>query len=205
MKRVTLATVLLVSLLSSGVITASSIENLQYETEHGKLESFNNYLGSFLLVEIFATWCENCKQQHEALNLLWNDLREEINFLSLASDEKDSLDEIKKFSEAFPIDWDLGLDINQSFRSNYNVQGYPTFLLFNPEGALKVCQLGVQSYSDLFDLTENVLDNSTGSIELCPGSDQFSLLYINLGLGLLVSIIIGIYYVIIGKKKRTNS
>ena len=106
---------LLILFLNSSPTRAYSITGLYRDTNSVE-QPFSKYEGKVLLVEGFATDCSHCQDEHKELDQLWDSYNGTINLLSLSVSTDDSIEKIKDYLVKYPTPWDIGIDIQFSFR-----------------------------------------------------------------------------------------
>ena len=104
---------------------------------HGHRIDFSSYKGKPLIVHFWATWCPTCKL--EASNI--DELSKEYNVVSIAvtsgSDEV-----INGFMEKHELSYKVVSDAEGSLAKKFNIQGYPTTLIYTKKGKLKFAEVG---------------------------------------------------------------
>ena len=104
---------------------------------HGNRIDFSSYKGKPLVVHFWATWCPTCKL--EASNI--DDLSKEYNVVSIAvtsgSDEV-----INGFMKERKLSYKVVSDIEGSLAKKFNIEAYPTTLIYTKKGRLKFAEVG---------------------------------------------------------------
>ena len=102
----------------------------------GLADSLEQHRGRFLLLDLWATWCSWCIASHRDLAAFSKELgspRFEVLSVNVDRNRQVAVDYVK--SHGFPwLDWYLGPD--SPVLKALGVQGYPTFLLMDPNGVL---------------------------------------------------------------------
>lgn len=167
---------------------------------------FSNFEGKLLLVEAFATWCSHCQDEHEELGKLWEKYSDSLQILSLSVASDDTLTTVRDYLLGYPSNWDVGLDIDDNFKNNYGISGFPALLFFDNQGEVLSCHLGERSFEDLSSDVEGIIADTDAyvnshdtSCELDPFvqffQSPFFIILVFLGLTLIILLI---------KKKRSN-
>ncbi len=182
MRLIALILILLIS-----VAEASSASPLTYTDTSGKSQ---NLPSDMIIVEIFATWCDNCQDQHPDL-LEAHNAYPDVPLYSLSPSPQDSISDVLTYNESFPSPWVLGMDVGGTIKKSYSVDGYPTFLVLDGS-ELRACLLGVQEKSTLFDLFRLVNSGSDVSEfpSNCSTSDPLILLLWGVTGSVLVAVIL---------------
>jgi thiol-disulfide isomerase/thioredoxin len=178
----------------------------QFTNLDGEQEDFDMFEGKPVLIEAFATWCSHCQNEHGELTQLWDtDKNSTFQMMSLSVDaNKDSISTVQEYLEDYPTPWIVGWDDNEDFRQAYNIQAYPTMLLFDAGGDLVNCWVGEKSadslqseiYSFIADPNQYKSDNEGK----CSTPEQ--VLPTVLIIGFAMSVLIAIYFVINSFRKK---
>lgn len=119
-------------------------------TSNIKISYANKYEGKFVIIEFFSTGCSACKDFHPKLTELYNEHGDEATFVSVT---RNSISELEKYVETYPMQWDHGTDDGTLWGST-NIEYTPTTILFNPLG------VALQKY-----VGQNVKENISNAIE----------------------------------------
>ena len=107
-----------------------------YPNKSGKEVSLSDFIGSFVYVDVWATWCGPCKREIPDLIKLEKDYHDKnIVFMSVSVDEQsdhqvwlDMIDERKLGGiQLFAAGW-------SKIAKDYHIKGIPRFMLFDPQG-----------------------------------------------------------------------
>ena len=104
---------------------------------HGNSIDFSNYKGKALVVHFWATWCPTCKL--EASNI--DALSKEYNVVSIAVTS--GTDEvINAFMKQHQLTYRVISDAEGSLAQKFNIEAYPTTLIYSKKGNLKFSEVG---------------------------------------------------------------
>ena len=110
--------------------------DFSYPNKNGKEVSLSDFKGSYVYVDVWATWCSPCKREIPHLTELEKDYHgKNIVFLSVSVDEDKDYEawlnmlEEKKMGgvQLFASGW-------SKITKDYKINGIPRFMLFDPEG-----------------------------------------------------------------------
>ncbi len=97
-----------------------------------------DYLGKYLLLDFWATWCGPCRAETPYLKQVQEAFgnRPDFILLSLSIDKEVSV--VKEFVEKEKMDWHHAIlgDASASILPSFGVEGIPAILLVDPEGNL---------------------------------------------------------------------
>lgn len=116
--------------VSKNFIATYNLPNLD-----GEYVNSNDFLGSYILVNFWATWCTPCVKELPSLNNLYNIFKDKKNFNMIAINIGQNKEVIEKFfiEKSSKIDFTVLLDENMEL-SDWNVQAIPTTFLVNDKG-----------------------------------------------------------------------
>ena len=101
---------------------------------NGNLINFQQFKGSYLLVNFWATWCKPCVNEIPSLNNLHKKLSINNNFQVIAINIGQDKTVVEKFLNDVPkIDFMILLDENMDL-TEWSVQAIPTTFLVNNKG-----------------------------------------------------------------------
>ena len=104
---------------------------------HGNSIDFSNYKGKPLVVHFWATWCPTCKL--EAPNI--DTLSKEYNVVSIAVTSGNN-EKINAFMQKRQLSYKVISDTEGSLAKKFNIQGYPTTLIYTKKGKLNFTEVG---------------------------------------------------------------
>lgn len=109
-----------------------------------------------LFVEIFATWCPNCQEEVPALNKLYAKYKSRMDFVSVSGSHKGSdamspasLADTLRFKRKYRVTYPIAFDKALTVFSNFHVNGFPTFVIIEPNKVIAYNGMGLMPYSDL--------------------------------------------------------
>ena len=103
----------------------------------GRSIELSSLKGKVVLVNFWATWCTPCAQEMPLFNELYAKYREQgFEILAISVDDEDARHKVAPFVKehalAFPVAYDQGV------KDLYQVTSYPTSLLIDRDGALRL-------------------------------------------------------------------
>lgn len=108
-------------------------QSLDFIDTTGKTQSLAAYRGKWVLLNLWASWCAPCIVEMPMLDALGKE-RSDLVVLGLAVDGEAPA-KIQRFAAALKVSYPIGCADGDLTR-RLGVQGFPTTLLFNPQGEL---------------------------------------------------------------------
>lgn len=93
--------------------------------------SLKELKGKVLLIDFWATWCSPCISGMKHLNALQNEFTDELQIISVTSEERDR---IKRFKDKRPQGFWFGLDPDENVRDHFPYRVIPHSILINADG-----------------------------------------------------------------------
>jgi len=113
------------------------VGDLEIELVSGKKTTLSSVQteGRYLLLDFWGSWCKGCTQQLPDLKTLASTHPEQIQILGLNfGDTATSLDQ---YLSKYEINWENAI-ASQNIMETLRIDGFPTFLLIDPEGKIEV-------------------------------------------------------------------
>lgn len=114
-----------------------------FVTADGQEFSYSIFEGDWLLLEAMWTGCSFCKDEHPELVKLYEELGDDMDFVSIAFFDSETPSDLAEWEANYPAQWLLGLD--KSLDEQFGVERTPTMLLMNPNGELVKYWVGFTS------------------------------------------------------------
>jgi thiol-disulfide isomerase/thioredoxin len=140
----------------------------------GKTVRLADFRGKVLLVDIWGTWCGPCVRAVPHLVELHRKYRDKgleilgINYEMKQGEEAAAV--VKKFRDKAQLTYACALGSQELLKQVPNFQGFPTILLFDPDGKVRAKLVGYQPPLVLETLVERLLKENERSKELHPSS-----------------------------------
>lgn len=142
--RGALTTLWLLALTTLGSLPVAADEGLRVLTTPRTVSAFSlpgidgtqhrlsDYLGRYLLINVWAVWCAPCRQEMPSLNAAYRQLRSE-RFEMLAIHAGPSLAQAGQYARQLGLRFPIAVDAQLAL-SAWQVRGLPHTLLLNPKG-----------------------------------------------------------------------
>ena len=115
-----------------------------YMDYNGGVKSLNSFLGKYVYIDVWATWCGPCIQQIPSLEKLMKEYKNKnIEFISISTDDQrrngGSWDAAEKKWRSFIKKRQMGgtqlwIGKDNSFQQAYKINSIPRFILIDPKG-----------------------------------------------------------------------
>ncbi|EMS84277.1 glutathione peroxidase [Leptospira noguchii str. Cascata] len=107
--------------------------------------SLKEYKGKVLLLDIWASWCEPCKDAVPILEKISKDLNGKNGILLGINTEPElSKEEHLKAAKEFGMTYPFFVDRDFTLINQYNVEGQPALIVFSQSGTLLKIQYGIR-------------------------------------------------------------
>ncbi len=118
--------------------TGNPSPSFTYENYNGQTSTLDDFKGSLLYIDVWATWCGPCKIQIPFLNKLEEKYKDNnISFVSISIDNLKDIDKWRQMIKEKEMD---GVQLiaenawNSEFAVAYSVKGIPRFILIDADG-----------------------------------------------------------------------
>ena len=111
-----------------------------YENFNGGTISLNKFMGTYVYLDIWATWCAPCKAEIPYLKALENEFQDKnIAFVSISVDKSDAHElwkEMVKKEDLRGVQLFADNNFESEFIVAYGINAIPRFILIDPEGKI---------------------------------------------------------------------
>jgi len=114
----------------------------------GERIQLDDYRGQVVLLNFWATWCGPCRLEMPAFQSRSEQFAGQLAVVAVNNAEPPEA--VQAFVDELGLSFDVLLDPNSDIQRMYQVRGYPTSFLIDPEGVIRVQHIGI--------LTEDQLD-----------------------------------------------
>jgi peroxiredoxin len=97
---------------------------------------YDKYKGQVTLVNIWATWCDPCKEEIPAMDSLYRALGSKGFHLAAVSVDEGSDADVMKFAKAYNISFDVLHDQPGKIKTTYQTTGVPESFLIDKHGRI---------------------------------------------------------------------
>lgn len=144
----------LIALLAFGVIDKSEgalevgaaapvaeLPMLEVGEMDGASGSLSDYRGQWVLVNVWASWCNPCRDESPALEAFYREHRDD-GFTVLGIDSQDTTGDALEFVEEFDLSYPQLHDGSGDYAEELKTTGVPESFLIDPEGNLALPRPG---------------------------------------------------------------
>ncbi|MFN0200429.1 MAG: TlpA family protein disulfide reductase [Bacteroidia bacterium] len=106
--------------------------------ESGTIINYEDFKGTFLLIDVWGSWCRPCRVKNPKLVELYNQCQTydiKVTFVGVAAKEQDT-ESWKEAIENDGLTW-LQLWADEKFLHDYHIQEYPTMILIDKKGIIR--------------------------------------------------------------------
>jgi len=112
--------------------------------------------GQVVVVNFWASWCRECRDEHPALDAAWNRYRERgVVFVGVLFE--DAVRDGLAFADELGMDWPLVNDAGSRSAIAYGVFGVPETFVIGRDGSVVAKRVGPVDYPWLTDRIEDAL------------------------------------------------
>lgn len=109
---------------------------------NGKLTSLRDFEGKVVLLNFWATWCANCRNEMPAMERLYQSLRADGFEIVAISVDQASTEKVKAFAEELKLTFPVLHDRDSIISNLYSNPGVPVSYLIDREGRIVYRVLG---------------------------------------------------------------
>lgn len=124
----------------------SALYKISLDDFEGRSVSMRNYKGKVLLLDIWASWCEPCKEAVPVLEKLSKDLEgKNATLLGINTEPESTREERIKAARDFGMSYPSLVDKDFALVNAFHVEGQPALIVFSKSGTLIKIQYGIQT------------------------------------------------------------
>jgi thiol-disulfide isomerase/thioredoxin len=129
---------------------------LTLEDLSGKPVSLNDYLGSIVLVNLWATWCPPCREEMPVLQTFYEDHKTD-GFVLLAINQEETREVVQPFVKEFGLTFPIWLDLNYQAQQEFNTNSLPSSYVIDRAGRVRLMWFGGISKKNLEKYVTDVI------------------------------------------------
>lgn len=127
------------------------------DVETGDRLSSERFKGKVMLVNFWASWCQECKLEHDNLLRLHDDYKHHPEFVMVGINYQDEEPEARAYLQRYGSSFSHVRDVNGTLAIDFGVYGVPETFVIDKRGVIRHKWIGPISDDVYADLTQNVL------------------------------------------------
>ncbi|MBM3152223.1 MAG: TlpA family protein disulfide reductase [Chloroflexi bacterium] len=144
-------------------ITVDTPDSLSLSTDDFQITAFDgtkyvlsDYHGSIVLLHIWASWSESCKDQGQFLQEIWNNYHDQgvevfgVTYIDIDTSAQSALGD-------WGVSYPNGPDLGNRISTTLNVTGVPETYVFAQDGTLVESLIGPRTYQELRTIVDRLL------------------------------------------------
>jgi thiol-disulfide isomerase/thioredoxin len=114
----------------------------------GKSVSLNDYLGSVVLVNLWATWCPPCREEMPTLQTFYENHKSD-GFVLVAINQEETREVVEPFVQEFGLTFPIWMDLNYQAEQEFNTESLPSSFVIDRTGKVRLMWFGGISKKNL--------------------------------------------------------
>lgn len=114
----------------------------------GQSVSLDDYLGSVVLVNLWATWCPPCKEEMPALQAFYEKYKDD-GFVLIGIDQEETLEVVEPFVKEFGLTFPVWLDKDYLAQTGFDTMNLPSSYVLDRTGRVRLMWIGGISKKNL--------------------------------------------------------
>jgi cytochrome c biogenesis protein CcmG, thiol:disulfide interchange protein DsbE len=133
------------------VFVGSQIPNFRAkELGSTKYKTLADYKGQVILLNIWATWCEPCREEIPSLERLQKAYGDKgLKIVAVSIDDYVSEDSIRRYANNFGVTFEILHDPTHAIERVFQTTGYPETFVVGPDGTIRKKIIGPDDWSSL--------------------------------------------------------
>ncbi len=110
-----------------------ALPNFEFEDIEGKKQSLQQFLGKYVIIDVWASWCAPCLYNAPYFSDFADKYKDKnIQFVSISTDKNISAWKAKKSTNSNIVNWIT--DFKDPFSQHFVIKSIPRLILISPEG-----------------------------------------------------------------------
>lgn len=127
------------------------------DVETGEPLSSDQFKGKVILVNFWASWCQECKIEHENLLRLHDEYKDHPEFVMLGINYQDEPPKARAYLQRYGSNFSHVRDVNGTLAIDFGVYGVPETFVIDKDGVIRHKWIGPIVDDVYANLTQNVL------------------------------------------------
>jgi thiol-disulfide isomerase/thioredoxin len=129
---------------------------LTLEDLSGKTVSLDDYLGSVVLVNLWATWCPPCREEMPSLETFYEDYKSD-GFVLVSINQEETREVVEPFVKEFGLTFPVWLDLNYQAEKEFKTGSLPSSFVIDRTGRVRLMWVGSISKKNLEKYVTDVI------------------------------------------------
>ena len=140
------------------VLVGTTAPNFQGpDVESGEPISLDQYQGKVVLLNFWASWCYECKVEHDHILRLHHQFKDDPNFVMLGVNYQDELPDAQQYLKQYGSSFRHVRDVKGALAIDYGVYGVPETFVIDQQGIIRHKWVGPIVGQVYTNLTQKVL------------------------------------------------
>lgn len=127
------------------------------DVETGEPLSSERFKGKVILVNFWASWCQECKIEHDNLLRLHDEYKDHPEFVMLGINYQDEPPKARAYLQRYGSSFSHVRDVNGTLAIDFGVYGVPETFVIDKDGVIRHKWIGPIVDDVYANLTQNVL------------------------------------------------
>jgi thiol-disulfide isomerase/thioredoxin len=132
---------------AKAALVVDTSTSFELRTLDGATIGPRSFPGQLVVIDFWTTWCGPCRAQAAILDQLHEELGAQVAFLAINVAEEQ--DVVRKFVTKNPFPYPVLLDPEEDVAGAFNVHGFPTLIVLDPQGKVVFRETSVVPLEDL--------------------------------------------------------
>ena len=112
------------------------------DVESGKPISLDHFKGKVVLLNFWASWCYECKVEHDSILRLHEQFKDNPNFVMLGVNYQDELPDAQQYLKTYGSSFQHVRDVKGALAIDYGVYGVPETFVIDQQGLIQYKWVG---------------------------------------------------------------
>jgi peroxiredoxin len=114
----------------------------------GRTRTLADYRGRVVLINVWATWCEPCREEMPSIEKLYHEFGPKgLAVVAISVDDPGSEQRIRDYAKELGLTFEILHDPQQQTKTNYQITGFPETFVIGREGTIRKKYIGAADWS----------------------------------------------------------
>lgn len=128
------------------------------DVESGNQISFDQFEGKVVVLNFWASWCQECKVEHHNILRLHDQFKDNPNFVMLGVNYQDEVNDAQAYLKRFGSTFHHVRDVKGTLAIDYGVYGVPETFVIDQQGIIRHKWVGPIIGEVYTNLTKKVIE-----------------------------------------------